>query len=54
VYDLVASHVTEGVIDHAELVGLIPRSVLDAEDPTRWAQLGLSEDATIESRLVTD
>ena len=51
VYDLVAEELREGVIDHAELVGLAPRSLLASEDPRRWAQLGLSEDATIESRL---
>ena len=54
VYDLVATHLEpEGVIERAELVGLVPRSVLETEDPARWAQLGLSEDATIESRLAS-
>lgn len=52
VYDQVASHLPEGgVIERAELVGLIPRSLLDAEDPVRWSELGLSEAATIEARL---
>jgi len=52
VYDLVASALDPGgVIERAELVGLVPRSVLEAEDPARWHQLGLSEGATIESRL---
>jgi len=32
-------------------VGLVPRNVLEAEERGRWAQLGLSEDQTIESRL---
>jgi len=52
VYDLVRAHLEPGgVIERAELVGLIPRSLLAVEDRARWAQLGLSEDATIESRL---
>jgi hypothetical protein len=52
VYDQVAAHVpADGVIERAELVGLMPQALLDSEDPVRWAQLGLSEDATIESRL---
>ena len=38
-------------IDRAELVGLIPRSVLRSQDPRRWPELGLSEEATIEGRL---
>ncbi len=50
VYDLVATELRAGRIDHAELVGLLPRALLDREDPARWAQLGLSADATIESR----
>ena len=52
VYDVVASHLPHGsVIVRAEVVGLIPRSLLDVEDPSRWPQLGLSEAVTIESRL---
>ena len=51
VYDRAAALLPEGAIDHAELVGLVPDAVLRAEDPARWAQLGLSEDATIEARL---
>jgi len=35
----------------AELVGLVPRSVLDRTDPGRWAELDLAEEKTIESRL---
>ena len=50
VFDLVAGHLEHGVIERVELVGLIPRSLLRAEDPTRWGELGLREDATIESR----
>jgi glutamate formiminotransferase len=41
----------DGQIVRAELVGLVPRSVLEAEDESRWAQLGLSENQTIEGRL---
>ncbi len=40
-----------GEIGRAELVGLVPRSVLEAEDRDRWAELGLSEAQTIEGRL---
>lgn len=54
VYDQVASLVPQrGAIDRSELVGLIPQSVLEAQDRGRWAELGLSEDSTIESRLGT-
>jgi glutamate formiminotransferase len=38
-------------VSRAELVGLIPRSVLDRTPRHRWAQLDLSDDRTIESRL---
>jgi glutamate formiminotransferase len=51
VYDKVVALLGEAVIDHAELVGLIPDAVLRVEDPGRWTQLGLAESATIESRL---
>lgn len=51
-FDEVAREVApSGEISRAELVGLAPRSVLAAEDPSRWDQLGLSETATIEARL---
>jgi glutamate formiminotransferase len=46
-YDLVAA-VTP--VEHAELVGLIPRVVLDVIPPERWARLDLSDDRTIEAR----
>jgi glutamate formiminotransferase / 5-formyltetrahydrofolate cyclo-ligase len=54
VYDAVERRL-EGseVIRRAELVGLVPRAVLDAEDPQRWASLGLSADATIEARTAS-
>ncbi|MGH3731979.1 MAG: hypothetical protein ACRDVC_01145 [Acidimicrobiales bacterium] len=51
VYDKALGLLGAGEVDHAELVGLIPEGVLKAEDPKRWAQLGLAEGATIESRL---
>jgi glutamate formiminotransferase len=51
VYDKVAGLLDGDLIDHAELVGLIPEAVLRAEDPKRWKQLGLAPGATIESRL---
>jgi glutamate formiminotransferase len=50
VYDQVQSALRSGSIDHAELVGLLPHAVLEQEDPSRWADLGLSEQQTIESR----
>lgn len=51
VYDEVAALVRGGEIVRCELVGLVPRAVLDAEERRRWAELGLSEDQTIEARL---
>ncbi len=48
VYDAVARRAH---IARAELVGLLPRRVLDAETGGRWDQLGLSPSATIEARL---
>lgn len=51
VYDRVLAMVPAGgAIDHAELVGLAPRAFVENEDPQRWAQLGLSAQATIEAR----
>lgn len=51
VYDRAEALLPSGAIDHAELVGLVPEAVLHAESRERWAQLGLSESATIEARL---
>jgi glutamate formiminotransferase len=52
VYDQVLARLrSPGRIERAELVGLAPRVVLDAIDPSRWAQLDLSEERTIEARL---
>ncbi len=47
-WDLVATRVA---VAGAELVGLVPRSVLERIDPARWAELDLAERKTIESRL---
>jgi glutamate formiminotransferase len=41
----------QGTIERAELVGLAPKALLDIENRTRWPELDLSEDTTIESRL---
>lgn len=38
-------------VEGAELVGLVPAAVLGAVARTRWAELDLSEDRTIEARL---
>lgn len=48
IYDRVA---TTAAIVRAELVGLVPDGVLAAVPPTRWDQLGLQADRTIEARL---
>jgi len=52
-YDAVAALVREagGRVEGGELVGLIPESVLAAVPPDRRAELGLSAEATVESRL---
>lgn len=48
VYDAVTAEVA---VRRAELVGLVPRAVLDAVDPERWTELDLDEDRTIEARI---
>jgi len=48
VYDAVASR---GPVQRAELVGLVPRAVVDALPPARWAELDLDPSRTIEARL---
>jgi glutamate formiminotransferase / 5-formyltetrahydrofolate cyclo-ligase len=55
VYDAVTRLAREagGEAMGAELVGLLPQTVLEAVPSARWAQLGLSADQTVESRLVT-
>jgi glutamate formiminotransferase / 5-formyltetrahydrofolate cyclo-ligase len=56
-YDAVAAlvaHADAGAgakVQGAELVGLVPESVLAAVPTARWAELGLSADSTVESRL---
>ena len=47
-WDLVADR---GAVAAAELVGLVPRSVLERTDPARWTELDLAEGKTIEWRL---
>lgn len=39
-----------GAIDHAELVGLAPLAFVEGENPSRWQELGLSRETTIEAR----
>jgi glutamate formiminotransferase len=53
-YDLVADRVHQlgGTVVGAELVGLLPRSILADIATERWDQLGLSADSTVESRLL--
>jgi glutamate formiminotransferase / 5-formyltetrahydrofolate cyclo-ligase len=53
-YDQVTALVTEagGAVTGAELVGLLPQSILAEIPKSRWAELGLSASATIESRLL--
>ncbi|GIU84265.1 MAG: glutamate formiminotransferase [Acidimicrobiales bacterium] len=48
VYETVSTVVP---VERAELVGLIPRPVLEMIDPEMWELLDLGEDKTIESRL---
>jgi glutamate formiminotransferase len=52
-YDAVAALAAEvgGAIEGAELVGLVPAVVLDAVATWRRPELGLSAEATVESRL---
>jgi glutamate formiminotransferase / 5-formyltetrahydrofolate cyclo-ligase len=54
-YDEVAALVSErgAGVEGGELVGLIPAAVLDSVPAGRRAELGLSETATVESRLPT-
>jgi len=52
-YDRVTALVAEagGTVEGAELVGLVPAAVLDVIARDRWAELGLSDDSTVESAL---
>ncbi len=47
-FDFVASRAP---VARAELVGLVPSSVLNAVPARRWPELDLAEDRTIEARL---
>jgi glutamate formiminotransferase len=50
--DVMAGAAQENVaIRRAELVGLVPEAVLAAISPSRWAELDLSPERTIEARL---
>jgi glutamate formiminotransferase len=51
VFDLVAAAVGAGGVERAELVGLVPASVLAAVPRSRWEELDLSDERTIEHRL---
>ena len=52
-YDAVAALVTlaGGTVLGAELVGLLPEVVLSDVPASRWRELGLSKEATVESRI---
>lgn len=45
------AHALGAVMMRAELVGLVPQAVLDATEESRWEELDLSLDRTIEARL---
>jgi glutamate formiminotransferase len=47
-YDAVASRLD---VERAELVGLLPLAVLEAEPRHRWDELGIDPSTTIEARL---
>jgi hypothetical protein len=47
-WDLVSERVS---VAGAELVGLVPAAVLDRTPRTRWRQLDLAPERTIEARL---
>jgi glutamate formiminotransferase len=52
VYDLVSALLPASAeISRAELVGLLPASLLDRTPVERWAELGLSPDDTVQARL---
>jgi glutamate formiminotransferase len=52
-FDEVGTLVAEagGAVGGAELVGLLPETVLAAVPRSRWAELGLAQGSTIEARL---
>jgi len=49
-YDIVAQY---GNIARAELVGLMPLSALTKIEPSRWSELDIGVDKTIEARFDT-
>lgn len=53
-YDAIANEIQSlgGSVVGTELVGLIPKRVLDAVHPSRWERLGIDESKTIEARMV--
>lgn len=51
VVDAIAAQAT---IARCELVGLLPRRILDREDPARWDELNLGPDRTIEARWASE
>jgi glutamate formiminotransferase / 5-formyltetrahydrofolate cyclo-ligase len=53
-YDMVATEAERvgGAVMGAELVGLMPSAVLQRIPVTRWAELDLSPETTVEARLV--
>jgi glutamate formiminotransferase len=52
-YDLVSTAARRlgAQVEGAELVGLVPQAVLEAEPRERWDELDLGADRTIEARL---
>ena len=52
-YDAVAGLVASagGAVHGGELVGLLPRALLQSIPPARWPELGLSAEASVEARL---
>ncbi len=53
IFDATTALVKEsgGAVVGAELVGLVPRAILEGIPAARWTELGLSEGATVEARL---
>lgn len=51
VYDQVAALLPEGAFDHAELVGLVPATVLRSVPQERWRELDLAPEQSIEARI---
>jgi hypothetical protein len=52
-YDTVRALVEEagGAVEGAELIGLLPAAVLQAIPASRWTELGLGAEKTVEARL---